>query len=119
MNNTIHEIIGKTVVKVTPEDELIKFEFDDGSIAEWYHEQDCCESVVVDDIVGDWEDLTGSPLLVAEVRSNENDVEFGHETWTFYTLRTIKGSVDVKWHGESNGYYSEEVSFKLTPPSVK
>ena len=37
----------------------------------FYHEQDCCESVDIEDIVGDLDDLAGVPLL--EAREDSQD----------------------------------------------
>ena len=81
----------------------------------FYHAQDCCESVDINDITGDLEDLVGEPLFIAEEVRGETPVDFDerdHEsvTWTFYKFATRKGYVDVRWLGESNGYYSESVS---------
>ena len=80
--------------------------------------QDCCESVDIDDVCGDLGDLVGSPILQAEevdggqLPAREDGYEVSY-TWTFYKFATIKGSVTVRWYGESNGYYSEEVDFKI------
>ena len=115
------ELVGKTMTSVrNVDDEEIVFTTDTGNTYKLYHSQDCCESVRVESITGDLDDLIGVPILSAEEACNNDDPEgYKHEgsyraesqTWTFYKLRTIKGSVDIRWYGESNGYYSESVDF--------
>ena len=79
-----------------------------------YHSQGCCEHVRLAEVIGDVNDLIGTPILYAAEVSSEGHPAPEHPdsyTWTFYRLTTIKGSVTLRWLGESNGYYSESVSF--------
>jgi hypothetical protein len=119
------ELIGKTIIEINKdtdkidficknEDSIFKNVYDTYCL---YHSQDCCELVYIEDVNGDLDDLIGTPILQAEERvSNENPEDFVPEnqdsfTWTFYHLATIKGYVTIRFYGESNGYYSESVSF--------
>ena len=115
----VSDLKGKTLSSVSGcvGDDNIEFRTTDGETYLMYHEQDCCESVSVQDIVGDLEDLVGSEILLAEEVTGESPVDFDDKymdsyTWTFYKLATRKGYVDIRWLGESNGYYSEGVSFR-------
>lgn len=115
------ELMGKVLVSVVNEnDEEIIFTTTTGEKYKLHHIRDCCESVLVEDIIGDLEDLVGAPILMAEEVSFQDtdppDVPTKGRwcdsfTWTFYKLATIKGYVTIRWYGESNGYYSESVSF--------
>lgn len=117
------DLIGYTLVSAYVSENKSEFHMvtDNGRHFVMNHSQDCCESVLVEDIVGDLAAIIGSPILLAgEVVSTNLDPQdapametYKDEsfTWTFYKLATIKGYVDIRWLGSSNGYYSETVDF--------
>ena len=108
----INDMVGKVFTSVTQDGYEMIFENSTERFRFW-HCQDCCESVYIESVVGDLSDLEGEPLLIAEEVSGEipeDDTDYyGSRTWTFYKFATRKGYVDVRWLGESNGYYSESV----------
>ena len=120
-------------------DESITFICTDGTELTMQHTKDCCENVTVEDICGDLRDLIGQTIVTAEVviNSSTDDIVTSEdkpvnsflpvypvahtmsdysETWTFYKLDCIKGSVVIRWLGESNGYYSESVDLLVKVP---
>jgi hypothetical protein len=123
----IKSMVGKTFTSVRRiKDDRIEFVCDEGTFT-MHHHQSCCESVYIESVVGDLDDLVGSPILVAESPSSlddddvaakvakklENtDDDFAPE---FYKFATRKGYVDIRWYGSSNGYYSESVDIEWQP----
>ena len=111
-------MIGRTFRKVFASPDEMIFEANDGTRFVFYHEQDCCETVRIEEIIGDLKDLTNRKLLQAEEVSNADGPYPRAEsyTWTFYKFATNRGSVTVRWLGESNGYYSESVDLHIREP---
>lgn len=108
------DLKGKILINIEQiEDRALIFHCKNGIKYKMYHWQSCCEDVTLEDINGDLNDLIDSEILVAEERINSDESEFGSQTWTFYTIRTLKGSVDIRWYGKSNGCYSETVNFEI------
>ena len=115
----VTELVGKTMTAVNQiGDEQIVFTAVGGQQYRLFHGQCCCESVTIEDVVGDLADLVGAPILMAEEATSDVNPEGVAKairdsfTWTFYKFATRKGYVDIRWFGESNGYYSEAVDFE-------
>ena len=117
------ELLDETLVRIEgleEDSEEVVFKTKSGKVGRLFHKQDCCEYVRLVDVCGDPFDLLLHPILLAEEVSNGDDPKGwkweehcnDSHTWTFYKLSTIAGSVTLRWLGESNGYYSEGVTFE-------
>lgn len=106
-------LVGKILsnVEQISDDEII---FTENTGRKWkmHHCHSCCESVTIESIVGDLQDLVDSEIVVAEEVTETGEKEYDSFTWTFYKFATRKGYVDIRRYGTSNGYYSESVDFE-------
>jgi len=125
-NTKFSDLVGKTVVEILGDykgSEKLTFVCSDGSRYSMEYFGDCCASCSIEDICGDTSDLLGE-IVRAEDPSSLDGFDEEAETrrvadyadsftWTFYIVGTNKGTVTIRWFGESNGYYSESPSFYL------
>ena len=114
----LEEIIGKKIVLVEGleiDSEDVIFHLENGDKWKMYHDQCCCENVWLEDINGNVDNILNSEVLRFDEKC-ENDYEAEEDdmsgTYTFYTIATTKGYLDLRWHGTSNGNYSERVDFE-------
>ena len=113
----IESLVGETIKSVSTLEQYVEeviFTCESGKIVRMYHPQECCESVSLADFCGNASDIVGSTVTSAEERTNQQSAKYGSETWTFYNIQTFKGSLWLRWCGESNGYYSESVYIEVT-----
>lgn len=121
MNSNLNGIIGATILAVegcTVGSNSVTFRTDKGDLR-FHFDSDywgrCNVSVRVEDVTGDPEDLIGGVVSIAEERMKQNGEEKDYRTrWTFYTFRTTKGDLDLRWLGSDNGHYSVSVPTKWT-----
>ena len=113
---SMEDLVGRiiTAIEIPDSKEEATIHMADGGEYYMYHEQDCCEQVSIEDISGDIADVLGTPVLDSYESTNVSRPALSEwddsHTWTFYHIRTIKGSITIRWYGTSNGYYSESVS---------
>ena len=108
---------GKIIVEYVKNDYGLLFKTKNNEYYLLEHIQDCCEDVFIESVSGDLDDLLNTPILLSEETTSSYDQEPPDDhkgdlsyTWTFYKLATIKGYIDIRFYGSSNGYYSETVS---------
>lgn len=107
------DLVGKTLSEIKVNRDLITFTVDETESYDMYHEQDCCESVWIEDICGDLNSLVGVPILFADESSSqvEDKSKYPSLEWTFYRIGCIKGSVVIRWCADLDTYYSVQVNF--------
>lgn len=76
------------------------------------HDQDCCEEVsICSDFNETSKNLIGKTIKRIAVREVElNSEEDAYEVATFFDIVTDTYTGTIQFHGESNGYYSVDVS---------
>lgn len=112
----LNKMIGLTVKSVSGlenNSEKVTIVTDCDRVFIFDHSQDSCEDASLKDFEGG--DFEGGLIISAEEIEGGQDVE-GYDylymesyTWTFYKIETSKGGLFMRWLGESNGCYSEEV----------
>lgn len=117
----ITDAIGRKIVSVYVNSEMINLNFADGGYIQLYHEQDCCESVWLEnhkEVGEELKRMVGQTIRVFKERTTHSVGGYSDSvTCTFYTIRTDMESCDFMFRGESNGYYSERVDIDIGAPT--
>lgn len=103
-------LLGQTIKKVIEDGYTVEFATTNSKYL-MTHEQCSSEEVWLEDVTGDWDDVIGCPITLAEEVSGEFPLENSEDLeWTFYKLGTSKGSVTLRWGCYTDTYYSTDVS---------
>lgn len=105
-------LVGKVIddIQINNEETEVAFFLSNGELMVLHHEQDCCEQFWLEDFDGEPYEICNCKIMSAEERiSHEEEVRQVDDsaTWTFYVIRSLRGTVTLRFCGTSNGYYSE------------
>ena len=113
----------KSVTGLEEESDVVVLSFEDGATITMQHHQDCCEMVYLEDfeVSGVSDDMSGATLHSwhvdsSSIRPSKDAKSEDCDEWTFYNVRTSKGSLWMRWFGTSNGYYSTDVDTTFNIP---
>ena len=114
----INQLNGKTIESVSGlkiDSEEVRIATTCGFEFAFWHAQDCCEHVRLNDFEAGTDDFSGALIVSAEkVDGDQVDPDSGEAfLWTFYKIETSKGEIFMRWLGESNGYYGMDVDFHI------
>ena len=115
----VSDLVGHTIKEIRRTSDELIFILESGEACRFYHGQDCSEDVSIDDVVGDLDDLIGSPLLLAEEvaqGTSGRDRHVGrlrqHLHMDVLQVCHQQGICDRAMVWQSNGYYSERVNLR-------
>ena len=106
--NAVKQSLGKEISSVRVEDNVLKFDFADGTkLSVWDGGQSCCEHrYMTSEKSDDLNYYAGSKLTNLEtVSADPVSVEYGDHEIQFLNVTTDKGVFQVATHNEHNGYY--------------
>lgn len=115
----VASLVGKyvTEVSITDDREEMFIRTSDGCRYRFYHDQDCCETAAIETMEGDPVSMVGHTITLAEVATPDlppPEICDDSWTWTIYKFATMNGYVTIRWCGQSNGYYGEQVDLEIT-----
>lgn len=116
----LRNIIGAKITDVSQGDEydfLLTISTNKGLTLKFYHEQDCCESVWLEDGFDDLKSMIGKEILDIEYIFNQTDEPLedvdDSYTWHYTNIKTIDKDCQLRFFGTSNGFYSEDIDFTI------
>lgn len=109
------ELIGKTIKAISVDDDELDITVTDGEKDYRYgirHFQDCCENVSLDSVDGNIHNMIGKKITDAySMISDLPYEEYRGGTRSVYRIVAEDDYLWLEWHGRSNGYYGEGVTF--------
>ena len=108
----LKSLVGEVLSHVDESDGDLLLTTQSGRQIRFYHDQECCESVYIEDQDGEWHELIGKVLTNVSESSDFSDDDLDCVQKTEFAFTADDTTVVSKWHGESNGYYSTDVSIR-------